>query len=162
MVPAVLHFYMSSGQHLPAARSPREPALAGPHSAFPVLTFSAASFRRVASAEHSSSGRLPVCTPESISSDSQISNFKSEISRRSALASAASGAHSSANLGESQRLCVIFFLPVPSPASCNSQLQLHKFLGSVDSRGFRSKLTPFRINTSKLSELLIMGDLCRT
>ena len=72
------------------------------------------------------------------------------------------------NLCGSQRLCVIFFF-VPSSdanrrlpaalrcgshrrashtASCN-KLQLYEFLGSVDFRGLKWHLSPFRINTSK-------------
>ena len=70
----------------------------------------------------------------------QISNFQSEISPLTAM------------------------LPSPGPingsltgangapfrtASCNSQLQLAPFPRSVDYRGLRSHLSPFRINTSK-------------
>jgi hypothetical protein len=42
------------------------------------------------------------------------------------------------------------------------QLQLHALLRSVDYRRLMCHLTPFRINTSKLSEVLITEDLCRT
>ena len=45
--------------------------------------------------------------------------------------------------------------------SCNSQLQLDAFPRSVDSRRLTLNLSPFRINTSKVSEVLIMEDLCR-
>jgi hypothetical protein len=66
----------------------------------------------------------------------------------------------------SPRLCVSFSpaavgIPSRTP-SCNSQLQLAAFLRSVDYRGLKSDLSPFKINTSKLSEVLIMEDLCRT
>jgi len=103
----------------------------------------------------------------SILSHSQISNFKFEIARGCALTSMFSRLHFSAKLCGSQRRSlpaaagVIFFLAVP-PASCNSQLQLDAFLRSIDYTGLTFNLTPFRINTSKLSEVLIMEDLCRT
>jgi hypothetical protein len=134
---------MSSEQHLLPPRTRR---------IYPFAKASVTNLRYVASAENSFRRKFAACVPPSILADFQISNFKSEIFRRVALGSKVSGAHSSANLCESQRLCVIFFpafLPLPALASCNSQLQLRKFLGSVDSREFKSDLSPFRINTSK-------------
>ena len=43
-------------------------------------------------------------------------------------------------------------------ASCNSQLQLDAFLGSVDYRGLMLDLSPFRINTSEISQILRSVD----
>jgi hypothetical protein len=54
------------------------------------------------------------------------------------------------------------FAPTGDTSSCNTQLQLATFPRSVDYAGLKSNLSPFRINTSKLSEVLIMEDLCRT
>ena len=85
----------------------------------------------------------------SLASVCQISNLRSEISRRPAAACLCSGLSCSASLRESQRLCVILFLAVPPAASCNTQLQLVPFLRSVDYRGLMSNLTPFKINTSR-------------
>ena len=62
----------------------------------------------------------------------------------------------------SLRLGVIFFLAAPPTSSCNTQLRLAAFLGSVDYRGLKLILSPFRMNTYKVSEVLIMEDLCRT
>jgi len=93
-----------------------------------------------------------------IFSPSQISNLKSEIARSPRVKRLRSDASSSANPCGSQRLGVIFFLAVPpaarknSPAlpsgphsataSCNSQLQLDAFLGSVDCRGLTWSISP--------------------
>jgi hypothetical protein len=83
----------------------------------------------------------------------QISNFQSEISALTAMLPRRRPIKGSLT-GVSRSLF--------RTASCNTQSQLAAFPRSADSRRLRSHLTPFRINTYKLSELLIMGDLCRT